>query len=155
MSSDFCSHCSYSQLPLGMHVAQTCLAGLRATTGPEAHGPTAPKPQKAPSVQPQNSPPLPALPSVCRLHFLTGEFQTHSLGQHYLLHHPPPLALAHQLCQPVPATIAQPGGWRGLNEHPRASCGRWLIKMGVGEGRVWHVRSQVQSQTFFFSIPNS
>ena len=71
------------------------------------------------------------------------------------LGHPPPLALAHQLCQPVPATIAQPGGWRGLNEHPRASCGRWLIKMGVGEGRVWHVRSQVQSQTFFFSIPNS
>lgn len=65
MSPDFCSYRGESQLPLGVHVAQTCLPGLTTTSGPEAHDPAAPpKLQKASSAVPQNSPALPALPSV-------------------------------------------------------------------------------------------
>lgn len=89
--------------------------------------------------------PAPVRPSVCRPHFLTGEFQTHSLRQHYLLYLPPPLVLAHQLCQPGSAMIPQPGGCWDLNKYPRASCGRWLIKMSDGAGRMWQARSQMQS----------
>lgn len=84
----------------------------------EPHRPQTPE---GPSAVPQNyysELSTTARPSVCQPHFLTGEFQTHSLGQNYLVHLPLPLALAYLPHQPGPAMIPQPGGGRVLNKVP-------------------------------------